>query len=131
MAEAAQQITPQTLGAMIDELKAIDLQRKALANQDKVLADQYKLLEAQVMRRLDEEETTMSRGKRASATITETTVAQVKDWDSFYEFVTENDALFLLQRRVANAAYRDLIDAGETVPGVVPFIKRALSVRAL
>ena len=131
MAEAAEQITPQTLGAMIDELKAIDLQRKELANQDKVLADQYKILEAQVMRRLDEEETTMSRGKHASATITETTVAQVKDWDSFYEFVTENDALFLLQRRVANAAYRDLIDAGETVPGVVPFIKRALSVRAL
>ena len=131
MAEAAEQITPQTLGAMIDELKALDLQRKELANQDKVLADQYRILEALVMRRLDEEETTMSRGKRASATITETTVAQVKDWDSFYEFVTENDALFLLQRRVANAAYRDLIDAGETVPGVVPFVKRALSVRTL
>jgi hypothetical protein len=41
-----------------------------------------------------------------------------------------NGALHLLQRRPATAAFRELQEAGEAVPGLEPFTKRAISLRA-
>jgi len=41
----------------------------------------------------------------------------------------ENDALFLLQRRPAAAAYRELLESGQTIPGVEPYTQRQIGLR--
>jgi len=45
--------------------------------------------------------------------------------------VLKNDALYLLEKRVAVKAWRELIDSGKTVPGLVPFVKRRLHLTTL
>ena len=54
-------------------------------------------------------------------------VAQVKDWDAFGKYVFKTKRLDLLQRRVSDAAVKDLIDAGKEVPGVEFFTVVSLS----
>lgn len=61
--------------------------------------------------------------------ISEQTVGNVEDWESLYQFIRDNDAFYLLQRRLANAAYKEILDGGDSLPGVVPFTKRSLNMR--
>lgn len=61
--------------------------------------------------------------------ISEQTVGNVEDWEEVYDYVREHDAFYLLQRRLSNAAYKEMLDAGDSLPGVVPFTKRALNMR--
>ena len=67
----------------------------------------------------------------ASVSITTSVVADVKEWDSFYAFIAKNKFFHLLQRRVSEPAYRELLDAGKKVPGVLPFTKKKLNVRTI
>ena len=61
--------------------------------------------------------------------ISEQTVGNVEDWDDLYQFIRDNNAFYLLQRRLANAAYKEMLDSGSALPGVVPFTKRSLNMR--
>lgn len=61
--------------------------------------------------------------------ISEQVVGNTEDWDEVYNYIREHDAFYLLQRRLSNAAYKELLDSGETLPGVVPFTKRSLNMR--
>lgn len=61
--------------------------------------------------------------------ISEQTVGNVEDWEAVYQFVRDNNAFYLLQRRLANAAYKEILDGGDSLPGVVPFTKRSLNMR--
>ena len=122
---------PQTFGAMIDEMYEIRTQKQALESKAKKFGEQMKLLEASIITRLDEDETTMSRGKAASAILTEQEVPKVEDWDEFYKYIQENEAFHLLQRRVSTAAARETLEAGETICGVSTFTKRAISLRKI
>jgi len=51
----------------------------------------------------------------------------VNDWDALYQFILQNKAFDLLQRRVSSTAYRDRLEDGE-VPGVTTFEKQTLFV---
>ena len=64
-----------------------------------------------------------------SMSISETIVGNVDDWDSVYQYIVENDAFHLLQRRLANAAYKEILDGGEAIEGIEPFTKRSLNFR--
>lgn len=61
--------------------------------------------------------------------LSSTKVATIEDWESFTEFVTENNAFHLLERRPAQAGCRELMQDGETIPGIKPFIKTKLTFR--
>lgn len=61
--------------------------------------------------------------------LSSTKVATIDDWESFTEFVTENNAFHLLERRPAQAGCRELMQDGETIPGIKPFIKTKLTFR--
>lgn len=56
-------------------------------------------------------------------------VGNVTDWDQVYAFVKEHDAFHLIQRRLANAAYKEILETGDGLPGVEPFVKRSLNMR--
>lgn len=61
--------------------------------------------------------------------LSSTKVATIDDWESFTEFVTENNAFHLLERRPAQAGCRELMQDGENIPGIKPFIKTKLTFR--
>lgn len=57
------------------------------------------------------------------------TVGNVEDWDALYAHIKAKDAFYLLQRRLSNAPYKEILEAGDSLPGVVPFTKRSLNMR--
>jgi hypothetical protein len=61
--------------------------------------------------------------------ISSNVVGNVEDWDAVHAYIKENDAFYLLQRRLSNAPYKEILDSGESLPGVVPFTKRSLNMR--
>ncbi len=75
--------------------------------------------------------TTTARGALASATMTETVVPVIDNWGEVAEWVIANDAIYLLHRRISSGAWKELLDTGESVPGITPFTKTTISLRKL
>jgi hypothetical protein len=117
------------LGDLIDSAKRIAEARSELSAQDKKLKEQLDQLELLIIQDLDNNKTTLARGKYATASITESAVPQVADWEAFYQYILDNKALHMLDRKPNTGAFRELNDAGVTVPGVNSFTKRKLSLR--
>jgi TolA-binding protein len=68
-------------------------------------------------------------GKRITVSVNTETVANVDDWAEFEEYVYQNRALYLLQRRPSNPSYREELAAKGKIPGVEPFTKQRLSLK--
>jgi len=75
--------------------------------------------------------TVTARGRLASATITETVVPTVEDWGEVVDWVMANDGVYLLHRRISAGPWKELLDSGETVPGIIPFTKKSISLTKL
>jgi hypothetical protein len=122
----------ETVGGLIDDLFMLREQRRKLAETDRDLRDQYAELEAKLIAALDVQETTMARGRSASATLSEEELATVTDWGQVHEYVRTHNAWYLLQRRINSAPWRELTaERGEPIPGTTVFKKRSISLRRI
>lgn len=131
-AETTEAPQPQmTSGKIIDRIFELREQRKALDKQSSNLDAEMKVLKQNLIERLDNEDTTIGRGSAASASITATVVPAVHDWDQVYAYIQENDAFYLLQRRLNSAPFRELLDQGTEIPGIDPMPVRDVSIRKL
>jgi hypothetical protein len=132
MSEAALAVQEQPLthGDIIQRMLDIREERRALSTRDKELVEEWDLYQQLLIAQLDESGTDMTRSQVGTATITEEIVPLVEDWDTFLGYIHQEEAYHLLQRRPATAAYRELQNIGLEVPGVVPFKKRSISLRA-
>lgn len=74
--------------------------------------------EGALMAILDDQGVTLTGVGPYTMSVTENTVAYVEDWDSLHSYIVEKEAFHLLQRRVSNAAYREILYYGESVRGV-------------
>lgn len=120
-----------TLGKLIDLMLEIRTQRSELSKQDKALKEQFDALELSVIQKLRDQDTLQGRSSSATATISETVIATIEDWNAFESYIKENDALYLLGKSPSNAAYRELLQQGEEIPGLKPFTKTSISLRRL
>lgn len=127
----AQPQQPQTLGSIIDTYRAIYDQRAELNAQAKELTKQMEELAPKILGQLDDLGIDSAKGKVASVRVEEKIRPAVKDWDAFYNFIRENDAWFLLERRPTALAYADMIKAGDEVPGVEALHLREIVCRAV
>lgn len=114
-----------------------------LANQRDVLRDRKRELEAEVksidkalaenelliIEKLDGMGVNKFAVGKLSFSISENIVGNVEDWDQVYAYIKDNNAFHLVQRRLANAAYKEMLDGGDELPGVAPFTKRSLNFR--
>lgn len=124
---------------MTDEAKTSDLmarlfeirrERAELENRDKELREEFDATKLVLMARADEQGATRIATSDGTAILTEEIVPNIADWDEFYGYIKENDAFHLLQRRVSAGAYREIINNGGEVPGLTPFKKRDVNLRA-
>lgn len=126
-----QSSSPTSLGDMIEALAELRDRKRDLSEQFKEIDRQYRELEARILDRLDQENAQFSGSSRHRATVSEVTVPSVTDWDAFYEYVKNNDALYLFEKRVASAPWRELVESGEQVPGTEPYTRRSISLRKI
>lgn len=122
-----------TLGEKIDKLSKLRADIRIKNKEVERLEGEKKALEAQVMEHMDVENIGSSRGKLATASISESVVPSVTDWDTFWAYVFRNKASHLLERRPHATAYREELETrkGKPIPGVQPYTRRTLNLRDL
>ena len=116
-----------TIGDIIDDMFANRELRKALESQVKDLKDEYENLEAQLMESMQTIGVSAVKGEKATARISELTVPNIEDWDQVVDYILSTNSTHLLQRKINSVGYRELLAAGENVPGTAPYIKRSIS----
>jgi hypothetical protein len=116
-----------TLGTLIDQASEIREQKRELERQIKQKNEALDELEQQIIEALDKQGVTSSTGRRATGSITESVVPNVKDWDAFYAYIFKNKYGHLLDRRPSVTGCRELFETKGKIPGVEPFTKRKLS----
>lgn len=117
--------TAQIVKAMVD----VRDERRRISARDKELIAEQEGYKRELLLRLDEQGMEKVSTADGTATITETILPQVIDWDQFYEYMIANDALYLLQKRPAAAAFREMHDSGNVIAGVEAFTQRDIGLR--
>lgn len=117
------------LGALIDQMHSLREKKRELEASVKDLEGRASLIEVQIMESMAEQGLEKMSGALATVSITSTTTANVTDWDAFWAYIHKMKYGHLLQRRVSDPAYRELLESGKKVPGTEPFIKKRLNLR--
>ncbi len=117
------------IGESIDYLYRVKGIKAKLNKRIKNLTEAYDKVEQELIRLIKEQQVVGLHSPTASATIMEESFGDIENFEEFEAFVIETNSLFLLQRRLSQAAYRDLKSAGEVVPGTKDFTKTSLSLR--
>lgn len=120
---------PLTTAQIVEKMVEIREERRRISSRDKELVEEWRSLELELIIRLDEQGMEKASTKHGTASINETILPQVVDWDEFYGYIKEQDAFHMLQRRPTAAAFRELHESGEVVPGVEPYTQRAIGLR--
>lgn len=123
---------PTTLlkGTTVDKLVGLRNKKRDLEASVKSLEGQIEELQSQLLEEMETAGVDKFSGKLGTVSISTNVVANVEDWDALYPYIAKNKLWHLLQRRVSDPAYRELLDAGKKVPGVQPFSKKRLNLRA-
>lgn len=119
------------LDETIDRMYMLRERKRELEAEIKGINEKLNDYQMQLLQRYKEVGTVTARGKLASATKTEQVVPRIDDWSLVEQYVLDNDAVYLLHRRVAAGPWKELMDAGEEVPGIEPFTKTAISLTKL
>lgn len=114
----------QSIGETIDNMHALREERRELEEKIKKLNAAYEVAERELMELMDTQQTRISAGKKASVHIDEVVFPTAENWDDIYAYLKGSGKLYLLERRLSTAGFRELFERGESVPGVVPFKKR-------
>ena len=117
-------------GATVDQLIKLREKKRDLEASVKSLEGQIEDMQSQLLEQMEASGTDKLSGKLGTASISTSVVANVEDWDALYPYIATNKLWHLLQRRVSDPASRELLDAGKKVPGVQPFSKKRLNLRA-
>lgn len=115
-------------GALLFDIRE---KKRLLEEQIKALEAQAEEVQQRVMERMQAEKLDkLTVSGCGTLSISKSVVADVQDWDEFYAFIGKKKYWHLLQKRVSDPAYRELLEANTKVPGVQPFTKTRLNLRA-
>lgn len=120
---------PLTTSAIIAKLVEVRDEKRRIKEREQELTDEWRTLEMELLVRLDEQGMKKASTDDGTASVTEVVLPQVVDWDAVYEHIKETGDFYLLQKRPAAAAFRELHDSGEVIPGMEPYTKRSISLR--
>ena len=78
--------------------------------------------------RMEQAETNALENEFGTFTLKITERAHVKDWDSVYKYIRENDAFYLLNKAMNVRALKDALKSGEVVPETEIFEQKSVGV---
>lgn len=138
MTEVATAPTARTslpIGTLIDKMWAAREKQRQLEAEIETIKKDLTGLEEDLIERMDAEGTTKSAGRHATVSFTFSTSANVVDgeegWAKLYAYIKKTGYWSLLHRRITDTTYRELLEAGKKVPGLEPFTKRRVNLRAI
>lgn len=118
----------QNLGILADRLYETRQQRLELQRQVKALEAEESELKSYFLEQLPNIEATGVQGNYACVTLSASTVPTVRDWGAIYSYIYERKAWHLLQRRLNEAAIKEMWQDGGQIPGIEGFEVQKISV---
>ena len=109
---------------LVDCLVDIELQYRQASAVVKELEDLYNAVEAALVAAHVADPQLLKVGTtNGTVSFSEETVYNIpaEQWDSLYEYIAQNNAFYLLQRRVNQAPIKELLTQGHELPFVSPF----------
>lgn len=118
--DARQRIGTPNVGDVIRTYMALRTQKSAIEGEMKAkvdaIKDKMEKIEAWLKVKADEQGVTSFKSEWGTAFLTTVDFANVADWDAMLQFVRDNDAYDMLEKRVSKVAVRGYIEANKTVP---------------
>lgn len=112
---------PKTLGACADMLYKLRAKRLEIEAKVATIKADEETLKEHLIKNLKADDANGIVGKIAKVNVISQKIGRAEDWDAFYSYVASTGQFELLQRRLSDTALRERWDAGEPVPGVVPY----------
>ena len=110
---------------IIETYMKLRLKKESIENEAKAQVKDIKenmaKLEAWIKEKADADGVTSFKTKHGTAFLTTNDFARVADWDAMLEFIQENEAYDLLEKRVSKVAVRGYIDMNKAVPAGVTY----------
>lgn len=118
---------PKSMGVCADRLYALRAKRIEEAKKLDLMIAEESALKDHIIEHLPKSEQTGASGKVANVKVVTKEIPVVEDWDKFYAFVRKSKRTDLLQKRLAEGAIQEILDAGKKVDGIGTFNKVTLS----
>ena len=123
---------PKTLGACVDLYKKVDGVVKMMQKDTDEVKSRRREIEDHLIQKIGElEGTTGVAGETYRAQVVTKPAASVRDWDSLYGYIMENQRFDLLNKSVSQSSVKEMWENQEDVPGVERVNRVTLSVRKL
>lgn len=106
------------LGDLIEERARVKKEIDALNRALKEFREQQEVIDRKLISELEADGVKRTATEHYSVSISEDTVPQVDDWDSFYQYILQHEDFSLLHRRVSATAWKELAKLGNAVPGI-------------
>jgi hypothetical protein len=119
-----------TLGELISVREHLRDHKRTLNEELKNVDAQLYENESTLLDALDSAGLEHAKVDGVAVSISEQTMPNVENWDAFYAFIKENDAFYMLQRRVSTGPYREMLQMEQVVPGVEPYTQRKVNMRS-
>lgn len=120
-----------TLGSRIDSLNQLREEKRELEAKVTEIEEAYNKLADELMETLDAQGMAKATGKNATVSISSSTVGQIEDDAAFFAYVKKTGHFHLFQRRLSDASVREILEQKGSIPGIKPFTKKRLNLRAL
>ncbi len=119
-----------TTSDIIDEMHQVREEYRALDAESNVLKAKYAELDAELVTLFDVDGINQSRTDLATATLSESVVASIKDPKRFWAWVGRFKKWHLVENRVSNPAYREEMEnRKEEIPGLSSYTNRKISLK--
>lgn len=116
------------LGTAIDKLYELRSQRLDVEKVIKTMKSDELALRVHIKQMLDSINLDGAKGSAATAAVITSVDPVAKDWLQIYEFIRENDAFDMLQKRLSSMAVKERWESGILVPGIEKFDNWDLSI---
>jgi hypothetical protein len=120
-----------SIGDNIDRMWALRERKRELEAKVKEIEGEISGVEEVLMKQLDDQGVTASRGSKATASISTSVVATIADWDALCKYIKRSGHFQLFQRRISDPAFRELAEQKGAVPGLDSFVKKKLNLKSL
>lgn len=118
------------INTLVEKLWTLREQLRTLAKTEKELREAYNETSIALLSQLDTMGVDSLRTSVARVSITESQIAKLTDWEAFTQYVLDNNAFHLLQKRPAANAIKELHTiSGELPPGIDLIQIREISMR--
>jgi hypothetical protein len=118
-----------SLGQQIDSLFDLRERKRGLEATIDEIDKEIESRSEEIMQLLGTEGLERAAGSKAHVSVNESVVPRVEDREKFFAFIRRNNAFELLECRPSAPSFREWAArrGSRGVPGVVPFLKRKLS----